>query len=160
MPCPPPRRTTLVLAAVLGMGCVHAPPGEAYAAESYVRARWLPPLHDGTTRRDDVIAELGAPTATFQAGRIHAYRLLLVERDAPLASSGYDTLVSFWGGIVGTDARREALSTERRALVVMREAPDDERLLWELTREAEYGLVLVFDQGGMLQRHRLTRVLP
>jgi hypothetical protein len=141
-----------------GMACVRRPPAETYTSESHLRDQWLPRLEDGATQRDDVIAHLGEPTVSFQERRILAYRLLLVDSYFPLAPRAYGDLLGGgpWADSrVGTDARRKGLW-----LAVAREARDDRRLLWELSREAEYCLVLLFDAGGTLRRHRITRVLP
>jgi len=154
----------LATACTLPMMSLQRAPGETLTSEPHLRDRWLPRLEDGATRREDVVAALGDPTSTFQANAILAYRLLLVDGPEPLTSRAHRSLVGAggWSAVfsdgwarIGRDARREAL-----VLGVAHQDRSDERLLWELSREAEYSLVLVFDDRGILLRHALTRILP
>jgi len=153
----PPTRPLAALLLLLVAGCGVAWPlvgvDESVVREEFVARRWLSAIQDGSSTRDEIIRLLGPPTQTFQGGGIHAYRLILVE---PKVSAGEYRL--FVGGVI---PRRPVVCEEclaayydewRRRLA--------EQGTLNLGREAEYSLVLVFDEKSVLRTHRLQRVRP
>jgi len=145
--------------------CVHDKLDETFVSESYVRERWLPYLADGKTERSEIMRRLGEPTSSFQNGAILGYRLILVEEGLELPEEEYRKIIiqhdvayvtPYYGWV---NKRRNQLS-EKGSLLTLREENKDDRLLDILTREAEYSLVLVFDDQGTLTLHNLRRIMP
>lgn len=163
-------------------------PDETFVTESYVRQRWLPFIQNGKATRKEVITNLGEPTQSYENGRILAYRLLLVERDRKKIADYYRSIyqVDVWQSEI--NERRKVLS-EKGNLLVFRENMKEERPLENIkfkgqfgwfyrdkglfsenmkeerflelvAREAEYSLVLVFDDNNILSKHSLLRVRP
>jgi hypothetical protein len=127
---------------------------EKYVSVSFVRERWLGFLKDGTTNRQDLLASLGEPTGQYAGGRIFAYRLLLVEDEREKLAKARMLFKE-----ADINDRREALAKKGRLLVYRREMKADLGL--ELfAREAEYSLVIVFDDRGTVSKSSLRRVLP
>lgn len=153
----PPTMPLAVLLLLLVAGCGVPRPlvgvDESVVREDFVARRWLSTIQDGSSTRDEIIRLLGPPTQTFQGGGIHVYRLILVE---PKVSA--DEYRLFVGGVI---PRRPVVREEYLAAYydewLKRLA---ERGTLNLGREAEYSLVLVFDQTGVLRTHRLLRVRP
>jgi hypothetical protein len=149
---------------LLGMlGCAHtlADLDETYVTESFVSRRWLSFVQDGVVSKDEVIRQLGQPTAIFEGGRILGYRLLLVEKELPEKKhKGYMRPDPRYFRFVEVSNQRRKQLAELDQLLVMR--PEYEpSLYWQIVgREAEYSLVLVFNENGILQSHRLQRVKP
>ena len=147
------------------IGCAHENLDETLVSEPYVRQRWLPFLAEGKTERNEIIQKLGEPTSSFQDGTILGYRLILVEGGQDLSEKAYRGILinldaAYIGGYYGwVDNRRKVLS-EKGSLFTVREQNREEKLLEILSREAEYSLVLVFDNRGTLARHRLRRIMP
>lgn len=154
---------SFTLASVLA--CAHEKLDETFVSEPYVRERWLPYIADGRTERKEIIQRLGEPTSSFQSGKILGYRLILVEEGRDLSEKEYrDILINldaaYIGGFYGwVDYRRKSLS-EKGTLFTIREQNKEGKLLEILSREAEYSLVLVFDDHGTLAHHSLRRILP
>ncbi len=86
-------------------------------------------LEDGKTTKKELLSRLEEPSAQFEGGRILTYRL---DRKFKVVTPEDESSPSFWYGDPG-----KRLS------------------LW---KRARYSLVLVFDAGGVLQRHSLVRV--
>jgi len=160
-------RRVFLLFMMLGplFACVHDKLDETFVSESYVRERWLPYLADGKTERSEIIRRLGEPTSSFQNGAILGYRLILVEEGLELPEEEYRKIIiqhdvayvtPYYGWV---NKRRNQLS-EKGSLLTLREENKDDRLLDILTREAEYSLVLVFDDQGTLAVHNLRRIMP
>ena len=146
-------------------GCAQANLDETFVSEPYVRERWLPFLADGKTERKEILQRLGEPTSNFRSGRILGYRLILVEQGPNLSENEYRNIMinletaylnRYFGWV---DDRRKLLS-EKGTLFSVREQNKEEKLLEILSREAEYSLVLVFDDQGTLARHSLRRIMP
>jgi len=160
-------RRVFLLFMMLGplFACVHDKLDETFVSESYVRERWLPYLADGKTERSEIMRRLGEPTSSFQNGAILGYRLILVEEGLELPEEEYRKIIiqhdvayvtPYYGWV---NKRRNQLS-EKGSLLTLREENKDDRLLDILTREAEYSLVLVFDDQGTLTLHNLRRIMP
>jgi len=160
-------RRVFLLFMMLGplFACVHDKLDETFVSESYVRERWLPYLADGKTERSEIMRRLGEPTSSFQNGAILGYRLILVEEGRELPEEEYRKIIiqhdvayvtPYYGWV---NKRRNQLS-EKGSLLTLREENKDDRLLDILTREAEYSLVLVFDDQGTLAVHNLRRIMP
>jgi len=147
------------------IGCAHEKLDETLVSEPYVRQRWLPFLAEGKTERNEIIQRLGEPTSRFLSGKILGYRLILIEGGQDLSEKEYRSILinldaAYIGGYYGwVDNRRKVLS-EKGSLFTVREQNREEKLLEILSREAEYSLVLVFDNRGTLARHRLRRIMP
>jgi len=138
---------------------------ESLVSEPYVRERWLSYLEDGKTKRDEIIRRLGEPTSSYQDNRILGYRLLLIEDGRDITEKEYRTALiifesayreRYFGWI---NNRRKQLS-EKGTLFTVRDQNKEDKLLEILSREAEYSLVLVFDDHDTLAQHRLRRILP
>ena len=155
----------LFILCLLLIGCAHEKLDDTFVSEPYVRERWLTYLADGKTERSEIIQRLGEPTSSFQDGTILGYRLILVEGGQDLSEKAYRGILinldaAYIGGYYGwVDNRRKVLS-EKGSLFTVREQNREEKLLEILSREAEYSLVLVFDNRGTLARHRLRRIMP
>ena len=149
----------------LVMACAHGNLDETFVSEPYVRERWLPFIVDGKTERKEIIQRLGESSSGFQDNKILGYRLILIEGGQDLSEKEYRSILinlgaaylqSYYGWV---DNRRKVLS-EKGSLFTVREQNREEKLLEILSREAEYSLVLVFDNWGTLARHRLRRIMP
>jgi len=134
---------------------------DKYVSEAFVREQWLSFLKEGLTMRQDVLEHLGEPTEQYEEGRIIAYRLLLAENDR----KDLWRFLWFWctvheeGWEAEINERREALSKKEHLLIFRNELK--EKLLPELlAREAEYSLVIVFDEQGIVKASSLKRILP
>jgi len=160
-------RRVFLLFMMLGplFACAHDKLDETFISEPYVRERWLPYLADGKTEKSEIIRRLGEPTSSFQNGAILGYRLILVEEGRELPEEEYRKIIiqhdvayvtPYYGWV---NKRRNQLS-EKGSLLTLREENKDDRLLDILTREAEYSLVLVFDDQGTLAVHNLRRIMP
>ena len=133
---------------------------------------------------------MGEPTEYYEKGRILAYRLLLVEGDRKIIADYYEriVIVQAEGWQSEANKRRKVLS-EKGNLFVFRENMKEERPLENIkfkgqfgwfyrdkglfsenikeerflelvAREAEYSLVVVFDDNNILSKHSLLRVRP
>ena len=149
----------------LVMACAHGKLDETFVSEPYVRDRWLTYLADGKTERNEIIQRLGEPTSSFQNGTILGYRLILVEEGRDISEKEYRGILinldaAYLGGYYGWVDNRRKLLSEKGTLFTVREQNKEEKLLEILSREAEYSLVLVFDDQGTLARHSLRRIMP
>jgi hypothetical protein len=109
---------------LVGTGCSYARPLPADAGQ-----KLLPLLEDGRTTAEEILLELGIPTAQFEGERILTYRLLITEDGKALPVSRHLSLA--WG--------------------------NDPRLVaWQEGRIVN--LVLVFDERHVLVRHGLVQV--
>lgn len=141
-------------------------PDETFVTESYVHKRWLSFIQNRKTSRKEVISHLGEPTEFYENKRILAYRLLLVEKDHKITADYYKKIRAWevegwqsmaWESLIND--RRKALS-EKGNLLVFRENENDEMAYVLRAREAEYSLILVFDDNNILKKHSLLRILP
>lgn len=156
----------VLLVTACGSGSMY-PTGlhERYVAEEFVARRWLSAVQDGSSTRDEIIRVLGSPTQTFQGGGIYAYRLILAEPEVSAeqyrqsAGVAMDPFRAYeeWRGAL--NERRKRLA-EQGTPIVVSPGNDHARHFQILGREAEYNLVLVFDERGTLRTHRLLRVRP
>jgi hypothetical protein len=127
---------------------------DAHVQESYVRDRWLGFIGNGSVTKADTRAFLGDPTATYNDGSIFAYRLILLA-DGSMRENACATHRMSEPTIV--NSRRKSLPEKGRLIVVR----DDMEKRWQmLCGEAEYHLILVFDQYGKVARHALKRLSP
>jgi len=147
------------------LACAAEPLNETFVSEPYVRERWLSYVEDGKTKKGDIIRRLGEPESTYEDDRILGYRLILVEDGRDLSEKEYRTVLlnfqsahrdRYYGWI---NNRRKVLS-EKGALVTVRGQNKEDKLLEILSREAEYSLVLVFDDQNTLARHSIRRIMP
>ena len=145
--------------------CAHEKLDETFISEPSVRERWLPFLADVKTEKSEIIQRLGEPTSSFQNGAILGYRLILVEEGRELQEEEYrKTIIQhdvayvtpYYGWV---NNRRKQLS-EKGSLLTLREENKDDGLFDILTREAEYSLILIFDDHGTLIKHNLRRIMP
>ena len=138
---------------------------ETFVSEPYVRERWLPSLADGKTDRNEIIQKLGEPTSGYQNGKILGYRLILVEEGRDISETDYRNIIvnrdsAYLGGYYGWVNNRRKLLSEKGTFLVVWEKNKEDKLLEILSREAEFSLVLVFDDQGTLDRHDLRRIMP
>jgi hypothetical protein len=145
--------------------CAHENLDETFVSEPYVRERWLSYLEDGKTKQEEIIRRFGEPTSSFQDSRILGYRLILVEEGQDLSEEEYrNVLINVESAYLGryygwVNDRRKQLS-EKGTLFTVREQNREDKLLEILSREAEYSLVLVFDDHDTLAQHSLRRIMP
>jgi hypothetical protein len=152
-----------MLASILA--CAHEKLDESFVSEPYVRERWLSYLEDGKTKRDEILRRLGDPTCSFQNNTILGYRLLLVEEGRDISEKEYRSVLinvdsAYLGGYYVWVNNRRKLLSEKGTLFTVREQNKEDKLLEILSREAEYSLVLVFDDYDTLAQHSLRRIMP
>jgi len=138
---------------------------ETFVSETFVGGRWLSYLENGKTKREEIIQRLGEPTSSFQNNTILGYRLILVEEGRDISEKEYRNIivnhdVAYVTPYYGWVNNRRKLLSEKGALLPLREQNKEDRILDILSREAEYSLVLVFDDQGTLAGHDLRRVMP
>lgn len=147
------------------IACAEAKLDESFVSEPYVREKWLSFIGDGKTDRNEIVQHLGEPTLSFQNGKILCYRLILVEAGKEITEKEYRTVFLNYGtayrdrSFGWVNNRRRVLS-EKGTLFTVREQNKEDKLLDILSREAEYSLVLVFDDQGTLATHNLRRIMP
>lgn len=159
------RISLLVMISALFMACAHEKLDETFVSEPYVRERWLPFLADGKTEKSELLRRLGEPTSSFQNNTILGYRLILVEEGRDISEKEYRNIivnhdVAYVTPYYGWVNNRRKLLSEKGTLLPLREQNKEDRILDILSREAEYSLVLVFDDQGTLAGHDLRRVMP
>ena len=159
------RTLPLFIMSLLLMACAAEVLNESLVSEPYVRERWLSYLEDGKTKRDEIIRRLGEPTSSYQDNRILGYRLLLIEDGREITEKEYRTaLIHFESAYrdryFGWINNRRTLLSEKGILFTVRDQNKEDKLLEILSREAEYRLVLVFDDHDTLAQHSLRRILP
>jgi hypothetical protein len=145
--------------------CAAEPLNETLVSEPYVRGRWLPYLQDGETKREEITRGLGKPTSSYENDRILGYRLILVEEGRDITEKEYRTaLINFESAYrdryYGWINNRRKLLSEKGTLFTVRDQNKEDKLLEILSREAEYSLVLVFDNHDTLAQHSLRRIMP
>ena len=159
------RLQLLIILILMFASCAHENLDETFVSEPYVRERWLSYLEDGKTKQEEIIRRLGEPTSSFQDSRILGYRLILVEEGQDLSEEEYrNVLINVESAYLGryygwVNDRRKQLS-EKGTLFTVREQNREDKLLEILSREAEYSLVLVFDDHDTLAQHSLRRIMP
>jgi hypothetical protein len=147
------------------MACAHEKLDESFVSETFVRGKWLSYLEDGKTQREEIIQRLGEPTSTFQDNRILGYRLILVEEGRDLSEKEYRSILinlesAYLAGYYGWVNDRRNLLSEKGTLFTVHEQNKEDKILEILSREAEYSLVLVFDDQETLARNSLRRIMP
>jgi hypothetical protein len=147
------------------VSCAHEKLDESFISEPYVRERWLPFLSDGKTEKSKIIRRLGPPTSSFQNGTILGYRLLLVQEGREISEKEFRSIIlnrdsAYLGGYYAWVNNERKLLPEKGILLTLREENKDDRILEILSREAEYSLVLVFDDQETLARNHLRRIMP
>ncbi len=164
------RKLTTLSILLISCGCAPKLLDDTYVKESFVLSNWLQFVQDGIVSKEEVIRSLGQPTDIFLDGRILIFRLILAEEefmakqykyymglDYPWASK--NPVGAFYARISAHNKRRQHLTLKDTLIVISRNY--DENRFWQiLGREAEYSLVLVFDDKGILETHRLLRVKP
>ncbi len=176
-----------VVAAALGVhlaGCATPPMlDDTYVRATYIRQRCLPGVEVDKTTRAEILTEFGPPTASLSDGRVLAYRLLLADSTvAPMTVNEYQHRMgrafaalpralgpdplrvwrsrdSYPGGTSEHNYRRRSLA-ESCTLVTVTPSVAEERTFDLVGREAEYGLVLAFDDGGLLRDLSFRRIWP
>ena len=159
------RTLPLFIMSLSLMACAADTLNESFVSEPYVRGRWLSYLEDGKTKRQEVIRRLGEPTSSFQDNRILGYRLLLIEDGRDITEKEYRTaLINFESAYrdryFGWINNRRKLLSENGTLFTVRDQNKEDKRLEILSREAEYSLVLVFDDHDTLAQHSLRRIMP
>ena len=145
--------------------CAHEKLDESFISEPYVRERWLSCLEDGKTKQDEIIRRLGEPTSRFQNGTILGYRLILVEEGRDISEKEYRSIIltrdaAYTQRYYAWVNKERKLLSEKGILFTLRDENKDDKILEILSREAEYSLVLVFDDHGTLAKHDLRRIMP
>ena len=146
-------------------GCAQAELDQTFVSAPYVRERWLPFVVDGKTERKEIIQRLGEPTSSFQSGTILGYRLILVEEGRDISEEEYRIILvnletAYLNRYFGWVDERRKLLSEKGTLLIVKEQNKEEKLLEILSREAEYSLVLVFDDQDILTTNSLRRIMP
>lgn len=147
------------------MACANEKLDESFISEPYVRERWLSCLEDGKTKQDEIIRKLGEPTSRFQNGTILGYRLILVEEGRDISEKEYRNIIlnhdaAYTQRYYAWVNKERKLLSEKGILFTLRGENKDDRILEILSREAEYSLILVFDDHGTLAKHNLRRIMP
>lgn len=151
----------LLLGLLTGCAASYQDLDDTYIRESFVRQRWLPFLHDGTTTTQQVVDSLGGPTVRFESGSILCYRLILAAVDQDSTIEGYrDHFGLNYNEGIGSHNRRREESAQTGKLWVWRDSTSEQTFFRLVSREAEYSLVLEFDEHGILRNHALARVMP
>jgi len=159
-------RILLIFLSLLSlMACAHGNLDETFVSAPYVRERWLPYLVDGKTERNEIIQRLGEPSSKFQSGTILGYRLILVEEGRDISEEEYRIILvnletAYLNRYFGWVDERRKLLSEKGTLLIVKEQNKEEKLLEILSREAEYSLVLVFDDQDILTTNSLRRIMP
>ena len=159
------RTLTLFIMSLSLTACAAETLNETFVIEPYVRERWLSYLEDGKTKREEITRKLGEPTSSYQDNRILGYRLILIEDGRDITEKEYRTaLINFESayrdGYYGWINSRRKLLSERGVLFTVCDQNKEDKILEILSREAEYSLVLVFDDHDTLARHSLRRIMP
>jgi len=147
------------------MACAHETLDERFVSETFVRERWLSCLEDGKTKREEIIQRLGEPTWSYENNAILGYRLILVGEGGDLSEKEYRSILinvesGYVAGYYGWINNRRKLLSEKGALFTIREQNKEDKLIEILSREAEYSLILVFDDHDTLAQHSLRRIMP
>lgn len=147
------------------MACANEKLDESFLSEPYVRETRLSCLEDGKTKQEEIIRRLGEPTSRYQDKRILGYRLILIEEGRDITEKEYRTALTnfesaYRDRYYGWINNRRKLLSEKGTLFTVREENKEDKILEILSREAEYSLVLVFDDHGTLARHSLRRIMP
>lgn len=155
------RARAAALAAVLG-ACA-TPLAEELVEPMRVQQRWLPEVVVGKTPVGAIERSFGPPTATFEHGRLRCWALMLVEKGLTVDVDDEGRMrphpeVDRGSGAART-ARRAAIDAagELRAVTAADHAA---RALWPAWREAEFHLVAVVDEEGLVERWSFLRALP
>lgn len=145
------------------LGACATPLVEERVEPTRVQQRWLPDLVVGKTPVGAIERSFGPPTATFERGRLRCWVLMLVEKGLTVDVDDEGRMrpqpeVDRGSGATRT-ARRAAIDAagELRAVTAVDHA---ERALWPVWREAEFHLVAVVDEEGLVERWSFARVLP
>jgi hypothetical protein len=154
-----------LLTGTLGCAYTLSDLDERYVAVSFVKERWLNYIQDGNITKKEVVTLLGPSTEIFEQGQILVFRLILGERNIDTRKPPYNFLrvpsavEAYNSQISAYNKMRKELASQEALLVVGREYGEKE-YSEILGRQAEYSLVMVFDESGTLRRHRLLRVRP
>lgn len=160
-----PTRTALAAAAVATswLAACATPLDEARVEPMHAQQRWLPAIVADATPVGALERSFGPPTATFERGRLRCWALMLVEKGLAVDVDDDGRMrpqpaVDRGSGAART-ARREAIDAagELRAVTAADVAA---RALWPVWREAEFHLVAVVDEEGLVSRWSFVRVLP
>ncbi len=149
-----------VLLVLIGLplaGC-SAPTEVARLSDDQVRQRWLTRITDGRTTRTDVQQLLGEPAFRFSNDRIFAYRLILCHRSVEPSNEEYLSDLQNWrGNYFKNNDRRQQIAASG-SLLSVRDVNEESVRKLILLREAEFGLLLVFDGDGVLSQHTFSRI--
>jgi len=145
--------------------CAHDKLDDSFISEPYVRQRWLSSLEDGKTKREEIIQRLGEPTSTFQNNTILGYRLILVEDGRVVSEKEYRNILinvesAYLNRYYAWVNNRRKLLSEKGILFTVRLQNKEDKLLEILSREAEYSLVLLFDDQDILTTNSFRRIMP
>jgi len=160
------RRLQMIFIILLMMtACAHDKLDDSFISEPYVRQRWLSSLEDGKTKREEIIQRLGEPTSTFQNNTILGYRLILVEDGRIVSEKEYRSILinvesAYLSRYYAWLNNRRKLLSEKGTLFTVRDQNKEDKLLEILSREAEYSLVLLFDDQDILTTNSFRRIMP
>lgn len=126
-------------------------------SDQQVRQRWLSPIADGRTTRNEAQQLLGEPAFRFSNDRIFGYRLILAHRSTEPSNEEYLNESNWRGKYEANNDRRRQIA-ERGSLLSIRDVNEESVRKLILLREAEFGLLLVFDESGVLSQHSFSRI--
>lgn len=150
---------TLLLLALFGLslaGC-STPRQIPRLSDEQVRQRWLASIADGRTTRKDVQQLLGDPAYRFSSDRIFGYRFVLAHRGTEPSDEDYQNESNWRGKYEANNDRRRQIA-EVGSLMIIRDSNEESYRKLILLREAEFGLLLVFDESGVLAQHKFSRI--
>ena len=154
-----PMSRTLLLLTLLILpiaGCA-APVQIPRLSDEQVRQRWLPTIADGRTTRADVQKLLGEPAYRFSNDKVFGYRLVLAHRGTEPSDDEYLNESNWRGKYDAFNDRRRQIA-EVGALLSIRDVNEESVRKLILLREAEFGLLLLFDGNGVLAQHTFSRI--
>jgi hypothetical protein len=145
-----------VIGTLLETGCAMSV-DERQVQEAVIEPQFLGWMQDGQVTRQQLSRRLGEPTQHYEGGRIWMYRLILIERDRVATEQEVQRLWPWMGfGYDFRNARRAKMAREGE-LRVIRAGQDELRAAELALAEAEYALVVVMDDSGVVRRHSLVR---
>ena len=159
------RTLPLFIMSLLLMACAAETLNESLVSEPYVHERWLFYLEDGKTKREEIIQRLGELTSTFQNNTKLGYRLILVEDGRVVSEKEYRSILinvesAYLSRYYAWLNNRRKLLSEKGILFTVRDQNKEDKFLEILSREAEYSLVLLFDDQDILTTNSFRRIMP
>jgi outer membrane protein assembly factor BamE (lipoprotein component of BamABCDE complex) len=142
------------LVTFLFIGCTYGKLQRLDIEGNEIQRQWLDAMENGKTMREEVLLKFGIPSAQFEGERILTYRMVLEKKKKNQTS--YRVRGKKKPSSKKEVDLKEDISSEDRLMVVSREL--DPRQVYTLWRIAQYDLVLVFGESGVLEKHSLIKV--